>query len=741
MGGGGGSDGDQRWGERLAAVFRRTPGEPGGHSARDGLGQRDDPAGGPGHQPASLSQDATASGNGRVQQAGRDVNNTYVLPSRQAVELPYQAGLMPPAAPAFQSRAAMRLVHEAVADGDAVVLTSEPTKVLSGLGGVGKTQLAVNYAETLWADRHVELLVWVTAGSREAIVSTYAKVAEAVTGVAVDNPEEGARQLLEWLRATTAPWLVVLDDLQDPRHIEDLWPPQNGQVLVTTRRRDAALRGRHRRIIDVDVFTPEEAHAYLTASFADRPEALDGADELAAELGYLPLALGQATAYALDRVLTCREYLARFADRRRSLRSHQQTVATTWSMSIELADSLDPVGLAGPLLEIASLLDPNGIPLSVFTTDAVAELLDATPEQARDGLACLHRLSLITFDPTADVRSVRVHALVQRAVRDQIPEAGMPALARSAADALLEAWPEIERDRVLGQVLRANVETLVALAGERILSSGLHPSLFRAGDSLGVSGLVGQAADYFRRLYEVTVEALGPDHTDTLSCRHNIAYWAGQAGDPAGAITALEDLLADRIRVFGPDHPNVLTTRSNLARYRGDAGDPAGAIAAYEQVVADRLRVLGPDDLDTLTDRHNLAVWRGEAGDLKGAITALEQMLPDQLQVLGPDHRLTLTTRSNLARYRGEDGDAAGALAAYEEIVADWIGLLGPDAPETFIARAHLASWRGRAGDPAGAVAAYEELLTDRRRVLEADHPSIANTESNLAYWRKRANE
>ncbi|MCR6482693.1 tetratricopeptide repeat protein [Amycolatopsis sp. OK19-0408] len=732
MGGGRGSDGDQRWGERLAAAFRRTS----DHPAGDGVGQRDDPAGGPGHHPTRLTQDATASESGVVQQAGRDLNNTYVLPSRQPVELPYQAGLMPPAAPAFQTRAATKLVVAAVAAGDAVVLT---TKVLSGLGGVGKTQLAVNYAETLWAERRVDLLVWVTAGSREAIVSTYAKVAEAVTGRAVDDPEEGARRLLEWLRATSASWLVVLDDLQDPRHLDDLWPPRNGQVLVTTRRRDAALRGRHRRIIDVDVFTPEEAHAYLAATFAGH--LLDGADELAAELGFLPLALAQASAYALDRVLSCREYLARFTDRQRSLGSHQETVATTWSISIELADSLDPVGLARPLLEIAALLDPNGIPLSVFTTDTVAEMLDATPEQARDGLSCLHRLSLITFDPASNVRSVRVHALVQRAVQDQILDAAMPALARGAADALLEAWPEIERDVTVGQVLRTNVDTLASLARKHLLSFEVHPALFHAGISLARSGLVSRAATYFRGLHEAAEETLGPDHADTMTCQQLFANWRGEAGDVAGAIAALEHLLANRIRVLGADHPHVLATRTSLARYHGHAGDPAGAVAAYEEVTLDSVRLLGPDHINTLTCRHGIAYWRGRAGDHAGAVADLEQLLADLLRVLGPDDRHTLTARANLARYRGHAGDSAGAVAAHEKIVADRIRLLGPDNPETLMARANLASWRGRAGDPAGAAAALQDLLADRRRVLGLDHPNIAITEANLEYWRTRANE
>jgi hypothetical protein len=105
-------------------------------------------------------------------------------------------------------------------------------------------------------------------------------------------------------------------------------------------------------------------------------------------------------------------------------------------------------------------------------------------------------------------------------------------------------------------------------------------------------------------------EQLGPDHPNTLTTRHNLAHWRGEAGDPAGAAAALEQLLDDYLRRLGPDHPNTLTTRHNLAYWRGEAGDPVGAAAALEQLLDDRLRVLGPDHPDTLTTRHNLAYWR-----------------------------------------------------------------------------------------------------------------------------------
>jgi hypothetical protein len=684
--------------------------------------------------------------------------------NRPVVALPYRAGVAPQRAAAFQDRAgATRLLEQALERGETAVLTGQArvhTGVVSGLGGVGKTQVVLDYVERVWASGEVGLWVWVTAGLREAIVSSYARVAADLTGVEDADPEQGARRLLEWLAATEARWLVVLDDVQNPADLRGLWPPAtaNGRVVVTTRRRDAALRGHGRCLLEVDVFTPSEAEAYLYAALADEPSLAVGAAELAAELGCLPLALAQAGAYMLDRGLSCTDYRARWADRRRSLASllpepdglpdeHRATVAATWSLSVEQANQLEPAGIAGTLLEIASMLDPNGIPADLFTTPAVTDLLAAgaggevDAEQARDGLGCLHRLNLISLDTESPTRAVRVHALVQRATRDALPTLQLPAVARAAADALLHVWPEIERDTALEQVLRANTDALADTAGEHLWEPDGHPVAFRAGNSLGGTGLVTEARDYFRRLHTTATRQLGADHPDTLTTRSNLARWLGEAGDPAGAAAACEALLADRLRVLGPDHPDTLLTRANLARWRGVAGDPASAAAALEELLVDRLRVLGPDHRATLNTRNNLAAWRGRAGDPAGAAAASEELLADRLPVLGPDHPDTLDTRANLAYWRGEMGDPAGAAAAFEELLADRLRVLGPDHPDTLDTRSNLAYWRGSAGDPAGAAAAFEALFADLLRVLGPDHPATLDTRSNLASLRGSAGD
>ncbi|MEV5540077.1 tetratricopeptide repeat protein [Saccharopolyspora shandongensis] len=706
---------------------------------------------------ATTSNAVSAAISGNVVQANVIEGGVYVNSSgRVPVGLPYRAGSFPPRAATFQGRDVIGVLARVLESQDAAASDSA---VVSGLGGVGKTQVALDYADRVWASGRAELVVWVTASSREAITSSFARLAGELTGLDDADPELGAQRLLEWLAATPTRWLIVLDDLQRPRDLRGLLPPatRTGQVVMTTRRRDAALRGHGRRMIEVGVFTPGEADAYLQAALADQPSLLDGAAQLGAEVGYLPLALAQASAYMRDRALSCADYRQRLTDHRRlaSLMpesdalpdDHRETVAATWSLSMEQANCLEPPGVAGPLLQVASLLNANGIPLELFTTEAITCLLtstlgrDISQEQARDGLGCLHRLSLITLDRSAASQEVRTHALVQRATRDTLAPPQRAVVTRAVADALRQVWPEVERDTVLGQVLRGNADALFHVGGEHLWQPDGHPVLFRAGNSLGDAGLVAHAQDYYRRLQTTAHTHLGPDHPDTLTTRHNLAFWRGEAGDAAGAAAAFEELLADRLQVLGPDHPDTLRTRSDLARWRGNSGDPAGAAAALEELLADRLRVLGPDHPDTLRTRHNLAFWRGEAGDPVGAVTALEELLPDRLRVLGPDHPDTLATRSNLARWRGNSGDPAGAAAALEELLADRLQVLGPDHPDTLRTRHNLARWCGKAGDATGAAAALKEVLADRLRVLGPDHHDTLRTRHNLAFWRGEAGD
>lgn len=667
---------------------------------------------------------------GQVVQVGAVYGDINLHQSANRNPLPLRAGLIPLRAASFQERAN---------------LITDRVTVLFGMGGVGKTQLAADHAERRWEAGDVELLVWVTASSREAIVSAYADAATKLTG-----QPGSARTLLEWLATTTAPWLVVLDDLRTPADLAQLWPPSssNGQVVVTTRRRDSALRGHRRTLVEVDVFDELEALTYLRTVLADQPRLLDDAEGLVQDLGHLPVALAQAAAYMVDKHLCCSEYRTRFAARRLAHvvpdddglpDEHQATVAATWSLSVELADRLAPAGLAGPLLDIASVLDPNGIPVAVFTARATLEVLSKAARRrvdaadARDGLGCLHRLSLITVDFSATSREVRVHPLVQRATLDAWPDERTGPLARTAATALGQVWPEVERDTVLSQVLRSNVDALAAIGQEELWRPDCHIVLLLAGHSRSEAGLLAEARDYYDSLLEIAGRLLGPDHQDTMILRNNRAIAQSGAGDLRGAAAALEELLADYLRLRGPDHPRTLATRNNLAYLLKAVGDRAGAVAAYEDVLADRLRVLGPHHPDTLLSRNNLVLTQAEADDHETVIAAYQDVLADHLRVLGPDHPDTLLARMNLARRLGDSGEIAEELAALRQLRVDALRALGPDHPNTFMIRNNLAMSLADSGDHDAAVSAIREVLADRLRVLGPEHPETMITRRNLA--------
>jgi hypothetical protein len=261
-------------------------------------------------------------------------------------------------------------------------------QVLSGLGEVGKTQLAAAYAHAAWRDGAVDLLMWVTASSREAIQANYAQAAREIAPVVPVEAEQSAGWLLGWLHTTRRLWLIVLDDLGDPADLQGLWPAgPRGRCLVTTRRRDAVLAGSGRQVVDIGLYTPQEARAYLRVKLPDEDRGDDESElvALAAELDYLPLALAQAASFIVDRRETVAGYRRRMHNRRHRMEQlfpadaladdYRSTVAATWAISVERADQLAPVGLAGAVLELVSVLDPNGVPLEVATAPAALRFL------------------------------------------------------------------------------------------------------------------------------------------------------------------------------------------------------------------------------------------------------------------------------------------------------------------------------------------------------------------------------
>ncbi|WP_371598306.1 tetratricopeptide repeat protein [Streptomyces sp. NBC_00564] len=685
------------------------------------------------------------------------------------VEWPIWVGTVPKLAAAFQPRPLAReAVTQARAEGGSVVLS----QVLAGDGGVGKSQLAAALTRELRDQERSEgsgldLLVWAKATESDQIITAYADAAEqlGLTGGASSDLATAAEAFLAWLPTTERRWLIVLDDITDPEVADAWWPDgnhRNGWVLATTRRTDALLSGQSRKLIRLDLYTPEEAHAYLHRRLTDagHPHLYDPdeAGRLAEELGHLPLALGHAAAYMINKRCSTGDYLQRFRDTGNRLNDllpanadtegYGRPVTTALLISLSAVQAADTTGLARPLLELIALMDPLGHPAGLWTTPPVKEHLRTsrpgrrrwlrthqsavTTQEVHTALDCLRTYALIAQD--TDQAPIRVHALTARAIRETIPHEGLPAIAHAAADAILSVWPDLDHnDRDLSAALRVNTILLDQHTHPRLWKPTTHGCIYQVSISLTAVGLYEQALEYDQRTVQQSHEIHGPDHPDTLTTRSNLAVSYRDAGRTREALELGEQVLAERERLLGPDHPDTLTARGNLAGAYGDAGRTREALELDEQVLADSERLLGPDHPDTLTARNNLAVSYGDAGRTREALELDEQVLADRERILGPDHPDTLSARNNLAISYGDAGRTREALELREQVLADSERILGPNHPSILSARGNLAISYGDAGRTREALELREQVLADSERLLGPDHPDTLTARNNLA--------
>jgi tetratricopeptide (TPR) repeat protein len=673
-------------------------------------------------------------------------------PSRPA-SWPVRSGPFPALADCFSLRPETGLsTAYSFAPGSTVVLAPPapadgPGHHPPAAGGTGKTQLAAAIALSAWRSGGVDLLAWVPAASRDSIAAGYAQALSAA-GIpgAHAGAEAAAAGFLAWLAKAGRPWLVVLDDLTDLGSLDGLWPSgPAGVVLVTTRLPGAAMPGRDVQVLEVGPFSPREAVSYLTARLSE-PGMRAGALDLATELGCLPLCLAQASAVVAESAADCRRYLMQFEERAGQLAAGQpgqgtEAAGVTWSLSLDLADTLCQRGTAGCALALLALLDPAGVPAPVLAAPAACRYIcgpaatgtPADESRVRAALDALSRAGLVTIDPASASRTVQMHDLVQAAIRQVITPAGLEQATAAAASALLQAWPPDDAEPLVAQALRDCAASLHRAAGELLWTPQPHPVLLRAGQSLDGAGLASLAVSHWADVAGSAGRILGPAHPSTLLARDRLAAACLAAGRAEEAIAAHKQILADRVQALGPDHPDTLTACGAFARACLGAGRGADAVPLYERALAGWERVNGPGHPAAVAAREHLAAACLAAGRLDDAIAMLRRVHRDRAAALGPEHLQTLAACGELAAALHSGGRLRDAIPLYEGVLAARERARGPAHPDTMAARASLAYAYRSAGRMKHALPVYERTLADRERVLGPDHPDTLASLANLA--------
>ena len=609
---------------------------------------------------------------------------------------------------------------------------------ITGLRGVGKSQLAAAYArrklESGWY-----MVAWLNADGRDQLLAGFERLASAL-GLSEDSQDsqESAVRVRHWLETDGDQCLLILDNVTDADLIRPFLPAVGkAHVIVTSSNQALTSLGVP---IPVDVFTPQQAAGYLDERTGLADPA--GAARVAAELGYLPLALAQAAAVIAGQRLDYATYLRRLAQvptadylSRTQESPYPHGTAEAITLSLDAVERNDPDGTCRQLLEIASLLSPAGAPRSLLTAASVA------PETSVDH--CLQQLadaSLLAW--SIDGEALAGHRLVMRVVRERSKrDATLAVAAHYAISAIESQLPSADRAWQHAAVAQELVRQITALVehlspNSDLLTGQLGLDLLDlqswAGSYLLQLKDVSRAVPLWEQITRDSDRLLGPREPRTLAFRSKLAFAYEEAGRISEAIALCQDNLSDQEQILGPDHPETLASRRNLAFFYRVAGRLAEAIRILQQNVADRDRVLGPNHIDTLTSRRNLASAYREAGRFDEAIQLYEQLASDLKRVFGPDHPDTLATESSLGYAYQTAGRAVDAITLLEQNAADRARVLGAEHADTLTSRGNLAIAYLAAGRLSEAVAVNEQNLSDRTRVLGPDHPDTLTSRSSL---------
>ncbi len=661
---------------------------------------------------------------------------------------PVVSGQIPPLTGSYSPRQETGLDPASLPPGRTTVLLPPDdgaARSLRGLGGTGKTHLAATVARGYLDQRAAGLVLWITATSQDAVIGSYARAWHDLGMRApAEGPQRAAAEFRDWLATTDQPWLVVLDDLSDAGALEDLWPRGTaGRVLVTTNRRDAVQRP-DSHVTMVGAFSPREALSYLTEWLRTEPDHRVGAPDLATELGFLPIALGQAAAVMTGAGLGCREYRALLAERKSQLTAgsadtYASIATAAWSLSVEFADQLPPAGLARRALTLISVLGPQGIPGTLLATQAARSYLAGYTEafppdeaQARSAVHNLARAGLVTIDTGSAARTVLAHELVQTIARQSLAPAEGDQAVRAAADALAEIWSGPARPADVEQSLRDCAAKLREVGGTALWAPQCHPVLLQAGRSLVSSGHSGPAVAYWRTMLNISQRQLGPGHAQTVRFR-DLLGGASKTPEHAGeAIAMYQGVLNQLENTEGACHPATLAARASLARAYRAADRPQDAITLTAQTAAECDQVLGSNHPDTLAARSNLADSYLAAGRAKEAIDLRKRTLAELERVQGPDHLDTIAARASLALAYRSIKKLKDAVKLYQRTLDDRERVQGPRHRDTIVTRRELAFSYHLAGKLAYSVAQYEHALADCREAFGPGHALTQVTQEDL---------
>jgi tetratricopeptide (TPR) repeat protein len=615
---------------------------------------------------------------------------------------------------------------------DAILMHEKPAAVtqavgraaVQGIGGVGKTSLAIEYAHryrNLYAG-----VCWCPVETRTGLLSALANLAVTLGAASADEAdiEKSAKAALVRLAEQRATWLLVYDNVTSPDDIADLLPSAGARVLITSRFSDW---GGLADEVPLDVLPSEEAIEFLQVRTGRSDPS--GAKTLAEALGHLPLALDHAAAYCKRTQMRFAQYAAKASSLIAMVprgAGYPRSVAATFDLAITEAVAQCPATEA--LTAYLAQCAPERIPMTL-----VEGAVEDDTERAQ-ALATVAEVSLLKHDPFEDgTPAVTVHRLVQAVAgaRSEANGSAKCAVERLIARLVATYPAEGHRDPQSWPLCARLTPHLLARRGPD--DASIAEVLVRAGSYFYGRAAYSQAAPLWRDALAIREKVLGPEHPTTALILNNIGSVLQAQGDLAGARPFFERALAIDEKALGPEHPATAVRLNNVGGVLQEQGDLAAARSLFERALAINEKALGPEHPTTAIGLNNVGGAFQTQGDLAAARPLFERALAINEKAFGPEHPTTAMSLNNVGNLLREQGDFAGARPFFERALAINEKALGCEHPTTATSLNNVGYLLHAQGDFAGARPLFERALAIREKALGPEHPDTAASLGNLA--------